>query len=54
MRLDAMRLLAAFFEQADVLGLRLPGNREPRNITAADDLGCKLLCKVWKDCSLHR
>ena len=37
MCLGAMRLLAAFFEPADVLGLHLPGNREIREIIAADD-----------------
>lgn len=30
---------AAFFEQADVLSLHLPGNRETRGIITADDLG---------------
>ena len=38
MRLGAMRLLAAFFEPADVLGLRQPGNLETRGITTAADL----------------
>jgi hypothetical protein len=40
MRLAAMRLLAAFFELADVLGLRQPGNCETRDIIAGDDLAC--------------
>ena len=38
MCLGVMRLLATFFEQTDVLGLHLPGNREIRKITGADDL----------------
>jgi hypothetical protein len=33
-----MRLLAAFFEPADVLGLRQRGNYEPRGITTVADL----------------
>ena len=55
MRLGAMRLLAAFFEPADVLGLHLPGNRETRGIIAADDLACMQptagagLCRLTPD-----
>jgi hypothetical protein len=47
MRLGAMRLLAEFFEPADVLGLRQPGNCEPRGIITADDLVCILMRKIW-------
>jgi hypothetical protein len=47
MRLGAMRLLAACFEHADVLGMRLPGNREIHEIVAADDLVCILMRKIW-------
>jgi hypothetical protein len=37
MCLGAMRLLAAFFERTDALGLHLHSNRETRGIITAND-----------------
>jgi hypothetical protein len=38
MRLGGMRLSAAFFEPADVLSLRQPGNGKSRGLTTAAGL----------------
>ena len=34
------------FESADVHGLRRPGIHETCGIISADELACKLICKV--------